>query len=178
MKDTLSYLKSVVDHPGVVSQHDGRWEWAIPLGRYAEALTQTFGVSCGWSIPVPELKNTTPIHPITHVVAVGAGKGGVGKTSVTHLIAQGLKSLGAKVGVLDADLYGPNLIDIFDMPHQVANTNQDKQLVPIMVDGIQTMSIAHLVDEHQPMMWRGPMVQSITANALAYSVAAVGFFID
>ena len=166
MKDTLSYLKSVVDHPGVVSQHDGRWEWAIPLGRYAEALTQTFGVSCGWSIPVPELKNTTPIHPITHVVAVGAGKGGVGKTSVTHLIAQGLKSLGAKVGVLDADLYGPNLIDIFDMPHQVANTNQDKQLVPIMVDGIQTMSIAHLVDEHQPMMWRGPMVHKALQQML------------
>ena len=42
MKDTLSYLKSVVDHPGVVSQHDGRWEWAIPLGRYAEGVDADF----------------------------------------------------------------------------------------------------------------------------------------
>jgi ATP-binding protein involved in chromosome partitioning len=92
------------------------------------------------------------------IIAVASGKGGVGKSTVAVNLALALKTLGLKVGLLDADIYGPSvprLLGIREKPE-----SQGDKLKPIEKFGLKTMSIGFLVDEDTPMIWRGPMVQS------------------
>ncbi len=96
---------------------------------------------------------------VESIIAVASGKGGVGKSTVAVNLAIGLSQAGLKVGLLDADIYGPSvprLLAIREKPGQAAN----HKLLPIEKFGIKTMSIGFLVDEDTPMIWRGPMVQS------------------
>ena len=98
------------------------------------------------------------------IIAVASGKGGVGKSTVAVNLALGLKALGFKVGLLDADIYGPSvprLLAIKDKPR-----SDGKKLYPIEKFGLKTMSIGFLVDEDKPMIWRGPMVQSALSQML------------
>jgi ATP-binding protein involved in chromosome partitioning len=98
------------------------------------------------------------IEGVNAVIAVASGKGGVGKSTVAVNLALGLAKLGLKVGLLDADIYGPSV------PRLLAITNKPesdgKKLQPIEKFGIKAMSIGFLVAEDAPMIWRGPMVQS------------------
>jgi ATP-binding protein involved in chromosome partitioning len=92
------------------------------------------------------------------IIAVASGKGGVGKSTVAVNLALGLQALGLKVGLLDADIYGPSiprLMGITEKPESEGN-----KLRPIVKLGLKTMSIGFLVEEDTPMIWRGPMVQS------------------
>jgi len=98
------------------------------------------------------------------VIAVASGKGGVGKSTVAVNLALGLQALGLKVGLLDADIYGPSvprLLAIREKPR-----SDGKKLFPIEKFGLKTMSIGFLVDEDKPMIWRGPMVQSALTQML------------
>ncbi|HWA92114.1 MAG TPA: Mrp/NBP35 family ATP-binding protein [Rhizomicrobium sp.] len=98
------------------------------------------------------------IEGVASIVAVASGKGGVGKSTVAANLAIALARQGLRVGLLDADIYGPSvprLLGIRDKPSQANN-----KLKPIEKFGIKTMSIGFLVDEATPMIWRGPMVQS------------------
>jgi ATP-binding protein involved in chromosome partitioning len=98
------------------------------------------------------------IEGVNTVIAVASGKGGVGKSTVAVNLALGLAKLGLKVGLLDADIYGPSV------PRLLAITNKPEsdghKLQPIEKFGIKAMSIGFLVAEDSPMIWRGPMVQS------------------
>jgi ATP-binding protein involved in chromosome partitioning len=92
------------------------------------------------------------------IIAVASGKGGVGKSTVAVNLALGLQVLGYKVGLLDADIYGPSLprlLGISEKPEADGG-----KLAPIVKLGLKTMSIGFLVEEDTPMIWRGPMVQS------------------
>jgi len=92
------------------------------------------------------------------IIAVASGKGGVGKSTVAVNLALGLQALGFKVGLLDADIYGPSvprLLGITEKPEM----DGDK-LAPIVKLGLKTMSIGFLIEEDTPMIWRGPMVQN------------------
>jgi ATP-binding protein involved in chromosome partitioning len=92
------------------------------------------------------------------IIAVASGKGGVGKSTVAVNLALGLQTLGYKVGLLDADIYGPSvprLLGITEKPEADGG-----KLAPIVKLGLKTMSIGFLVEEDTPMIWRGPMVQS------------------
>jgi ATP-binding protein involved in chromosome partitioning len=92
------------------------------------------------------------------IIAVASGKGGVGKSTVAVNLALGLQALGFKVGLLDADIYGPSvprLLGITEKPEMDGN-----KLAPIVKLGLKTMSIGFLVEEDTPMIWRGPMVQN------------------
>ena len=92
------------------------------------------------------------------IIAVASGKGGVGKSTVAVNLALGLQTLGYKVGLLDADIYGPSvprLMGITEKPEMDGG-----KLAPIVKLGLKTMSIGFLVEEDTPMIWRGPMVQS------------------
>jgi ATP-binding protein involved in chromosome partitioning len=98
------------------------------------------------------------IPGVGSVIAVASGKGGVGKSTVAVNLALGLSKLGLKVGLLDADIYGPSvprMLNITEKPE-----SDGKMLKPIERYGIKAMSIGFLVDTDTPMIWRGPMVQS------------------
>lgn len=100
------------------------------------------------------------------VIAVASGKGGVGKSTVALNLAVALSQLGNKVGILDADIYGPSLPRLVGQPQAKAVPGEDGQIIPITAYGLQTMSMGYLVDEATPMIWRGPMVQSALLQML------------
>src|SRR6202140_1189307 len=99
------------------------------------------------------------IPGVTSIIAVASGKGGVGKSTTAVNLALGLRDLGLKVGILDADIYGPSLpklLAIRERPQTLGGT----RLKPITRYGLNVMSIGFLIDEETPMIWRGPMVMS------------------
>ena len=112
------------------------------------------------STEIPDVFNR-----IKSVIAVASGKGGVGKSTVSVNLAIALAKQGKKVGLLDADIYGPSapqLLNITEKP----DVNDDKKLIPIERHGVLTMSIGYMVSPEQAMIWRGPMVQSALIQML------------
>jgi ATP-binding protein involved in chromosome partitioning len=105
------------------------------------------------------------IPGVDAIIAVASGKGGVGKSTTAVNLALGLRDLGLKVGILDADIYGPSmpkLLAIKEKPETIGGT----RLKPIMRYGMSVMSIGFLIDEETPMIWRGPMVMSALTQML------------
>ena len=94
---------------------------------------------------------------IGHVLAVTSGKGGVGKTTTTVNLAVALSQAGAKVGILDADVYGPNIPVMMGIQGKPTG-GADGQIVPMTAHGVKTISVGNLVEDGQPVMWRGPML--------------------
>ena len=102
------------------------------------------------------LKN--PIQGTKYTIAVSSAKGGVGKSTFATNLALALKSAGCKVGLLDADIYGPSIPKMFGIDEKPKSDGQ--KLEPVMKFDIQCMSIGFLTDQQTPMIWRGPMVTS------------------
>jgi ATP-binding protein involved in chromosome partitioning len=96
------------------------------------------------------------IPDVNHVIAVSSGKGGVGKSTVAANLACALAILGAKVGLMDADLYGPNIPMM--MGSSTGPEQKDGKIVPVETHGVKLISMAFLVPEEAPLVWRGPMV--------------------
>ena len=99
-----------------------------------------------------------PIKGTKFTIAVSSAKGGVGKSTFATNLALALKNIGCKVGLLDADIYGPSLPKLFSINEKPKS--EEGKLIPISKYGIQCMSIGFLTDEQTPMIWRGPMVTS------------------
>jgi ATPases involved in chromosome partitioning len=99
-----------------------------------------------------------PINGTKFTIAISSAKGGVGKSTFATNIAIALKKIGCKVGLLDADIYGPSLPKLFSINEKPKSDG--KTLNPILKYGIQCMSIGFLTEEQTPMIWRGPMVTS------------------
>ena len=99
-----------------------------------------------------------PIKGTKYTIAISSAKGGVGKSTFATNIALALKNIGCKVGLLDADIYGPSLPKLFSINEKPESDGQT--LKPIVKYGIQCMSIGFLTEEQTPMIWRGPMVTS------------------
>jgi ATP-binding protein involved in chromosome partitioning len=146
---------------------------AEPLRKRCEDVVQALpGVRSVTAILTAHKGREVPAQPASHpapapagipgvesIIAVASGKGGVGKSTVAVNLALGLAHQGLKVGLLDADIYGPSvprLLGVQEKPEQGA----DHKLKPIVRFGLNTMSIGYLVGEDTPMIWRGPMVQS------------------
>ena len=107
----------------------------------------------------PQGRAKTGVPGITTIIAVASGKGGVGKSTTAVNLALGLQATGLKVGVLDADIYGPSmprLLGISGRPEQL----EGRVLKPMENYGLKVMSMGFLVEEDTPMIWRGPMVMS------------------
>ncbi len=102
-------------------------------------------------------KGVQPIQGVKNIIAVASGKGGVGKSTTTVNLALALAAEGARVAVLDADIYGPSMPRMLGISGK-PESEDGQSLEPLVNYGIQTMSIGFLVDDDTPMIWRGPMV--------------------
>jgi ATP-binding protein involved in chromosome partitioning len=113
----------------------------------------------------PGAPSPAGIPGVAAIIAVASGKGGVGKSTTAVNLALGLRDLGLKVGILDADIYGPSmpkLLAIRERPQTIGGT----RLKPIERHGMPVMSIGFLIEEETPMIWRGPMVMSALTQML------------
>lgn len=107
----------------------------------------------------PEEAQTPLLPGVKHVIAVASGKGGVGKSTVAANLATALAQTGARVGLMDTDIYGPSIPTMFNVTER-PNITTDRKLVPIEKHGVHLVSMGFLVDTDQAMIWRGPMATS------------------
>src|SRR3974390_2310228 len=112
--------------------------------------------------PMPERQ---PIPGVKNLVAVASGKGGVGKTTVAVNLALALVKLGYKVGLLDADVYGPNVPIMLGSTAEPTATAQQR-IIPVMAQGVKMISMGLLNPGDKPVIWRGPMLHSVITQFL------------
>jgi len=115
-------------------------------------------IDIGWQSPKNVVIEDQPLlSGVRNIIAIASGKGGVGKSTTTVNIAIALAQLGAKVGILDADIYGPSQAMLLGIGAKRPEVREQKYMLPNEAHGIKSMSMAYLVTEQTPMVWRGPM---------------------
>jgi ATP-binding protein involved in chromosome partitioning len=141
---------------------------AIPgVSRAIVALTAERASQQGQPPAQQPSQRGTGVPGIKHLIAVASGKGGVGKSTTAVNLALGLQSLGLKVAVLDADVYGPSIPKLFGLTGKPeASDAAGKKMKPLNGYGVEVMSVGFLVPEDTPMIWRGPMVMSALTQLL------------
>jgi ATP-binding protein involved in chromosome partitioning len=115
--------------------------------------------------PTSPMSKQAEIPGVAAVIAVASGKGGVGKSTTALNLALGLRDLGLRVGLLDADIYGPSVPRLTGI-HEKPKLNDERKMIPIERFGLSIMSIGFLVEEDTAMIWRGPMVMSAITQML------------
>jgi len=115
--------------------------------------------------PASPMSKQSEIPGIAAVIAVASGKGGVGKSTTALNLALGLRDLGLRVGLLDADIYGPSVPRLTGI-HEKPQLDDNRKMIPIQRFGLAIMSIGFLVEEETAMIWRGPMVMSAITQML------------
>jgi ATP-binding protein involved in chromosome partitioning len=116
--------------------------------------------------PEPGGPTKAGVPGVDAIIAVASGKGGVGKSTVAVNLALALKANGLRVGILDADIYGPSLPRLLNLRDRKPEVVRGRVLRPLNAYGIKAMSIGFLVEEETPMIWRGPMVVSALSQML------------
>lgn len=109
-----------------------------------------------FNVPITEAK-LPPIPNVKNVIAVSSGKGGVGKSATSVNLAYALQKEGARVGILDADIYGPSVPIMLGNPKAHPDSEDNRIMYPLMVEGIAANSIGYLIDSESAAIWRGPM---------------------
>ena len=144
-----------------------REEWITRIKSSLENSPDIDAVQVNFSWKVVSRKvqgELKPLDQIKNIIAVASGKGGVGKSTTAVNLALALASDGARVGVLDADIYGPSIPTMLGVKGRPDTT--DKRIIPKQAHGLQLMSMGFLVEEETPMVWRGPMVTSALQQLL------------
>jgi ATP-binding protein involved in chromosome partitioning len=116
------------------------------------------------------MKKPDPLPQVRNIIAVASGKGGVGKSTVAVNLALALQAEGHKAGILDADIYGPSQPLMLGSKTDRPTSPDGQRMNPIRAHGLQAMSIGFLIDEEQPMIWRGPMVTQALQQLLTETV--------
>lgn len=170
----LNMVKDVLIHNGVVKVHVELTTPACPLREQIEGdvrravstMPGVRGVELEWSAQVRSGRGGSPSLPgVKNIVAVGAGKGGVGKSTVATLLAVGLRRSGAAVGLMDADVYGPSIPTMLGVEGARPRV-QGERIIPVPACDLGVMSIGFMVDRDKPLIWRGPMVHGVVRQFL------------
>jgi ATP-binding protein involved in chromosome partitioning len=143
-------------------------ELALAGHAVAAGIPEPFTVELRSQIPAFVAdRRMLPLPEVANVIAVASGKGGVGKSTVAANLALALSAQGARVGLLDADIYGPSQPRMMGLAGERPTTTDGKSFDPPRGHGIPVMSIGFLIDSDQPMAWRGPMVTQALAQMLS-----------
>jgi ATP-binding protein involved in chromosome partitioning len=129
------------------------------------ARPQPGATSPAAAVAAQRAHGTVGVPGVGAIIAVASGKGGVGKSTTAVNLALGLRDLGLRVGVLDADIYGPSIPKLFAIKGR-PQTKGGTRLIPMDGYGLKVMSIGFLIEEETPMIWRGPMVMSALTQML------------
>lgn len=127
---------------------------------FKKALTRLVKINLGYpgiKIKVYDINNILPTVN-RHIITIGSGKGGVGKSTVTANIALALKRLGKKVGIIDADIYGPSIPSVMELEMKDVLGDDNGKMLPFVENGIEVISTEYFTDHEQPIMWRGGML--------------------
>ena len=146
-----------------------RTELAGALRERLEALgwPRQVDLDVKWEVPAVGGPRKLPqIQGIRNIIAVASGKGGVGKSTTAANLALGLAYEGAAVGLLDADIYGPSQPTMMGLAGERPVSPDQRSMIPPSAHGVKVMSIGFLIDEEQPMVWRGPMVTQALVQLL------------
>ncbi len=172
---SLNMIKSIAIEGSTVRVHIELTTPACPLKEQIQrdvdqVLKQLPGVGrveLTWSAEVrsSRMAAASQLPAVKNVVAVGAGKGGVGKSTAAVLLAYGLRRSGAKVGLMDADVYGPS-IPLLCGIESAKPAVHDNMIVPVEAGGVRIMSIGFMIDRNKPLIWRGPMTHGVVKQFL------------
>lgn len=141
-------------------QGDTKETVVAALGEALLALPEidAVDIDAGWQAPIcASIEGKKPIANVRNVIAVASGKGGVGKSTTTVNLALALAQLGAKVGILDADIYGPSQPQMLGVANQRPQIRDQQAMIPIESYAVQSISMGYLLAENTPTVWRGPM---------------------
>lgn len=136
-------------------------EMVATLSRQLQDMgVSSVNIQLSWEIVSRVSQGSVPgIAGVKNVIAVASGKGGVGKSTTAVNLALALQREGARVGLLDADIYGPNQPQMLGI-NQLLKPENGQALTPVVAHGLQSMSMGYLIEANMPMVWRGPMVSS------------------
>jgi ATP-binding protein involved in chromosome partitioning len=151
----------------------------FPAARYAAELSteletrlraldwvRSVTVDVRWEVQAAAQRSIKPIRGVRNIIAVASGKGGVGKSTTAANLALGLAHDGARVGLLDADIYGPSQPLMMGLGSQHPTSPDQRTMVAPVAYDVKVMSIGFLIDAEQPMVWRGPMVTQALVQLL------------
>jgi len=178
LDQTLSQAKAIVDVSADPKQVVVQLKFGFPVADYAgellPALQSHLQPELG-GVPIKLILNSEitahavqktlkPLGNVKNVIAVASGKGGVGKSTTAANLALAWAAQGARVGLLDADIYGPSQPLMMGLAGRKPEIDADgKHMIPLRAHGVEVMSIGFMIDAEQPMIWRGPMVtQALT----------------
>ena len=171
---TLNMVKNVAVCDGLVKVHVELTTPACPLKDTiskdvtdaVERIDGVQGVELEWSAQVRAHQQTQIKLPgVKNVIAVGAGKGGVGKSTVAVLLAMGLQREGASAGLMDADVYGPSIPKMLGLEGGKPHVKGDR-IIPLVQHDLKVMSMGFMVEKQQAIIWRGPMVHGVIKQFL------------
>jgi len=148
-----------------LADQDGALAADIKARLEQDADIDAAAVNVSWKVqPHKVQEELKPLTSISNIIAVGSGKGGVGKSTTAVNLAIALQREGARVGLLDADIYGPSIPAMLGVKGQPSTDGE--KIIPKEAHGLKVMSIGFLVEEDTPMIWRGPMVTSALQQLL------------